>query len=170
MTTRRPLTAIISALALLLLLPATAFADSHWEIRDLTIEPSTVAPGDSFAVSGQCTEESGGQELTVLGTDPGGGQLGTVTANADGSFSGQADVSENSPAGDLEVSVPCAPESNILVRGTLTITDGSGETPVGGVETGFGGAATTGGPLALLVAALGLALIAGGTLARRSRA
>jgi hypothetical protein len=169
MTVRRPLTAIVSVLALLLLLPAAAFADNHTETRDLTVEPSTVAPGDSFTVSGQCPEEAGGQELGVLGTDPGGGSLGTVTADADGSFSGEASVSENSPAGDLEVSVPCDVEG-ILVQGTLTITDGSGETPEGGVETGFGGAATTGGPLALLVAALGLALITGGTLARRSRA
>lgn len=82
----------------------------------------------------------------MLGTDPGGGQLGAVTANADGSFSGQAGVSVSSPAGDLEVSVFCDPASDVVVQGTLTITDGSGQTPTGGVDTGFGGASGAGGP------------------------
>lgn len=177
---RRNVSVLIAALTSLLLLPGTAFADQHVDEGALTLEPTTVQPGDSFTVSGQCPEEAGGEELAVLGTDPGGGQLGTVTIEADGSFSGEADVSENSPIGDLEVSVVCGADS-IVLRADLTIAEGDGEAdegtpvdedvPAGGVETGFGGGATNTASSAIALAAgPGILLVlAGGLLFARRR-
>lgn len=177
---QRNVSLLIATLTSLILLPGTAFADQHVDEGELTLEPATVQPGESFTVSGQCPEEAGGQELSVLGTDPGGGQLGTVTLEADGSFSGEADVSENSPIGDLEVSVVCGADSLVL-RAMLTITEGDGEAvhdapadedvPAGGVETGFGGGATnsTSSGVALAAGFGTLLVLAGGLLFARRR-
>lgn len=175
--TRRILLAAVAlaVVAAVPVLPAWAQAG------ELRVSQTTIAPGETVTVSGQCPAESANEFVPIsLGGTPSGGQVTEIQADARGAFEGAATLPADANPGPASLVASCTGTTTDLTA-EITVAAGSPTTttpptavttttalivPVGGVETGAGG--TAGGPglpwglvaagaAASVVAVLGLA-------------
>jgi hypothetical protein len=162
----RAIQTLLLAVALAALAVSPALAQQE---QPLTISDTTLEPGQTFTVSGDCPDEAANQTSNVIITGIEGGVIGEVTLDADAAFQdAEVTLPADAPTGvDAGISVNCPDTGvNLVANVQLVAADEAAPAPApapaGGVDAGFGGTSAGGWSALFLVA--GLAALASGTL------
>lgn len=135
------LSAAVAAMVALFAAPASAQYDDT-AVFDATIDNTSVAPGESVTIAGNC---DAGDEV-VISID--GSTIGTIPVEDDGTFSGQVTIPDLDP-GDYTVTAACGDADvlsiDISVLGAGADNDGTGTDGTDGTGTGTDGDGTDGG-------------------------
>lgn len=132
----KKLAALVGVLAIVFVFPMVSHAA---EIGSLTIEPSTVAVGDSMTISGSCGSGAANGTIPAVTLVYSTSKVNltassttSMTTDSSGSFSIPVTIPSNVPDGSGTVTVTC-PNGTDTVSGTLTVA------PSGAVSAGAGG-------------------------------